>query len=128
MKKTPLTRKQDSDAGMAATLLLLLGYWFFPSRPLLAGATLCLVANMIWPGVFRPFAIFWYGLSSILGAVVSRIILGIVFFGIVTPIGLLIKVAGKDSLKLKKMKDSPGSLLVEKNKTFESKDLIHPYS
>jgi hypothetical protein len=38
------------------------------------------------------------GLGIVLGFFVSRIILSIIFFGVITPIGLLMKLFGKDIL------------------------------
>lgn len=44
----------------------------------------------------------WMKLGILLGKVVSPIALGILFFGVVTPIGVMIRIAGKDPLRLKR--------------------------
>ena len=46
-----------------------------------------LVLNMVVPTVYKPVAVFWLGLSRMLGTVVSRILLTVVFFLIVVPMG-----------------------------------------
>jgi hypothetical protein len=43
----------------------------------------------------------WTGLGLLLGKVVSPVALGILFYGVVAPIGLLVRVTGKDPLRLK---------------------------
>jgi hypothetical protein len=59
--------------------------------------------------------------------VVPRILLAIVFFVVVTPIGVLRRLAGKDSLKLRAFKASPDSVMLERNHTFIGGDLERPY-
>ena len=44
----------------------------------------------------------WMKLGVLLGRVVSPIALGILFFGVLTPIGVLIRLTGKDPLRLKR--------------------------
>jgi len=85
------------------------------------------VVNMVKPEIYRPIAVLWLGLSDLLGAVVSRILLSMVFLFVVTPISLLRRWLGKDSLKLRDFKTGQGSVMVERNHTFVSKDLERPY-
>ena len=41
----------------------------------------------------------WFRFGIILGAIIAPIIMAIIFFLVVTPIGLLMKIMGKDLLK-----------------------------
>ena len=43
----------------------------------------------------------WTKLGVLLGKVVSPIALGILFYGVITPIGAVMRLAGKDALRLK---------------------------
>ena len=43
----------------------------------------------------------WMGLGFILGLVIQPIILGLIFFGIFTPIAFVMRVFGRDELRLK---------------------------
>lgn len=47
----------------------------------------------------------WMGLAIVLGAIVSRVILTLLFYVVVTPIGLLRRLFGGDGLGLKRDKD-----------------------
>ena len=49
-----------------------------------------------------PFNKLWFKFGILLGSVVSPIVMGLVFFLVVTPISLLLKLFGKDVLMLKK--------------------------
>lgn len=85
------------------------------------------VVNMIVPQVYKPLGYLWFGLSDLLSAVVSKIMLSIVFFGVVTPIALLRRLSGKDSLKLRAFKGGKDSVMVERNHSFIGRDLESPY-
>lgn len=50
--------------------------------------------------LLKPFHKLWIGLSLVLGFVMSRIILTILFYLVVTPIGLLAKIVGKKFMPL----------------------------
>ena len=62
----------------------------------------------------------WIKFGELLGKIIAPIVMSIVFFLIVTPIGLVLKIVKKDLLKLKFNNDK--SYWVEKDKTIESMD------
>ena len=51
--------------------------------------------------ILTPFNKLWFKFGLFLGKIVSPIIMGIIFFLVVTPIGLLMRLLGKDVLNLK---------------------------
>ena len=51
--------------------------------------------------VLTPLNKLWFKFGIFLGKIVSPIIMGIIFFLVVTPIGLLMRFIGKDVLNLK---------------------------
>jgi hypothetical protein len=62
-----------------------------------------------------------------MGIFASKMILTIIFFGIVTPIGLCRRIAGSDALKLRAFKAGKQSVMRVRNHTFIGKDLEQPY-
>ena len=122
-----ITKDQSRDTGMAMVLLLLLVAASRKREVYLIVAMALHVVNMIVPKVYKPVAVFWLGLSDLLGSVMSRILLSIVFFGVVTPIGIFRRLLGRDSLKLRAFKASKESVMVERNHTFVAQDLDTPY-
>ncbi len=62
----------------------------------------------------------WIKFGELLGKIIAPIVMSIVFFLIVTPIGLVLKIVKKDLLKLKFNNDK--SYWIEKSKTIESMD------
>jgi Saxitoxin biosynthesis operon protein SxtJ len=125
--KRKITKDQSRDTGMAMVLLLLIAAASRKREGYLIGAMVLHVINMIWPQVFRPLAVLWLGLSDLMGSFVSKILLSIVFFAVVTPIAIFRRLAGKDSLKLRAFKAGKDSVMVERNHTFVGEDLERPY-
>jgi saxitoxin biosynthesis operon SxtJ-like protein len=122
-----VTGDQSRDTGMAMVLLLLLALLKWGRNEFLVAALIVHVVNMIAPQVFRPVAIVWFGLAHLLGAVASRVLMLVVFALVVTPIGLLRRALGKDSLRLRAFRAGEGSVMIERNHTFTAGDLEKPY-
>jgi Saxitoxin biosynthesis operon protein SxtJ len=121
------TPDQARDTGMALVLLCLLIVQFKHAYKLVPVAIILLIITMAWPRAFKPLAGLWFGLSHVLGTVMSKVILTLVFFIIVTPIGLLRRLMGKDSLQLKKFKKDRDSVFLVRAKLVDKKDLHKPY-
>ena len=51
--------------------------------------------------ILTPLNKLWFKFGIFLGKIVSPIIMGIIFFFVVTPIGVLMRIFGKDVLNLK---------------------------
>lgn len=122
-----LSKKQISDAGMAFALLLVIIGFLLHNELFFKLLIPALIINILIPKFFYPFAVFWYGLANILSNTVSKILLSIVYFVVVMPMGLLRRLFGKDSLFLKKFKRDRSSVLIERNYTFSAKDIKNPF-
>ena len=124
LKATP---EQAKDTGMAMVLIcLLLGYWGKFAKFLPVSLVL-LIITMTWPKAFTPLAGLWFGLSHLLSRVVSRVILTVLFFLVVTPIGLIRRLTGADALQLKKWKQGRDSVFVIREGPVQGKDMLNPY-
>ena len=62
-----------------------------------AGAILALAYYAV-PGWRRPMFVGWMYAASPIGFVMSHLLLGVVYFGVVTPIGLLMRAMGHDPM------------------------------
>ncbi len=122
-----ITKAQSRDTGMAIVLILLLISYFTGDSLYFKIAIPVLILNMIWPAVYKPFAYLWLGFSHLLGTVMSKIILSIVYFLLVVPVGLSRRAVGKDSLQLKKWKKGTGSVFKNRDHKFSLKDLETPF-
>ncbi len=124
---TASTPEQAKDTGMAMVLICLLLGYFGKFPQFLPLSIALLVLTMAWPVAFKPLAGVWFGLSHALGQVVSKIILTLVFFLLVTPIGLIRRWAKADSLQLRKWKQGTDSVFVAREGAITGKDLENPY-
>jgi len=57
--------------------------------------------GLLAPAALRPIEKGWIKLGELMGMVVTPIVMGVMFFGIITPIGLLMRAIGKDLLDQK---------------------------
>lgn len=68
----------------------------------LATAAAFAVAAFAAPRVLKPLNTLWFKFGMLLGAVIAPLVMMIIFFLVVTPIGLLMRLFGKDPLRLKR--------------------------
>ena len=83
------------------------GQWHAVEAGWVAAGILSL-AGLIFPPLIRPVFVGLILLTYPVGWVVSHVLLGIIFYGVVTPIGLILRWSGHDPLSLKEV---PGSSL-----------------
>ena len=124
---TNISKEQAKDTGMAMVLILLLIGFFFEENIFFKISITVLIINMIIPNIYKPIAIIWLGLSHLLGTIVSSMILTLVFFIVVTPIGLFRRLIGIDSLKLKKFKQGNESVMEIRDFTFTHNEIEKPF-
>lgn len=82
------------------------GYFFSRSAFNVAYGFTGLVAVLVVVTYFKADALsplnqLWMKLGLMLGAIISPIVLGIIFFGLFTPIALFMRLIGRDELRIK---------------------------
>ena len=70
----------------------------------LALAIIFFVLGFINSKLLTPFNQIWFKFGIFLGNIIAPLIMGIVYFFVITPTGLITKLLGKDLLNLKKNK------------------------
>jgi hypothetical protein len=120
-------RSRAVDTGMALTLVCLIVGLLRGAPGWFALATALLVVNMTAPKVFGPAAKLWFGLSGLLGAVMSKVILSAIYFVVLTPVGLLRRALGKDTLRLTGFKKGTDSVFHIRSGPFTPADLKTPF-
>jgi Saxitoxin biosynthesis operon protein SxtJ len=55
----------------------------------------------IAPGLLKPLNLLWARFGALLHKIVTPIILGMIFFAVVTPMAIVFKILGKDPLRLR---------------------------
>jgi hypothetical protein len=112
IKKLPMDRRALRNFGLLmAGVLLLAGGWLWwmsaASWPwLLGGAALLGVIGLVLPMVLKPIYRAWMIFALMMGWVMTRVILTLVYFLVVTPIGYLGRALGEQFLHLKRSDES----------------------
>ena len=57
--------------------------------------------SFIKPNILRPLNIIWIKFGEVLGLVIAPIVMALVYFFILTPISIIVRIFGKDLLNLK---------------------------
>ena len=94
-------RKSALTAG--AVFLLIAAWSFYRDRPAAVAVTgglgsIIVAVGLLWPAGALAFHSGWMRLAAVLGWVNSRILLGIMLYGIMTPMGRLMRLFGRDPL------------------------------
>ncbi len=96
--------------GILATIAwqewLIFSFGLGEARPIVAGVFVALAAwsaffSLVWPRANLPVYIGLTILSYPIGFVLSSLIMGTLFFVLITPLGIFFKMTGRDSLKRK---------------------------
>ena len=115
IKKIPVDRKALRSFGLLmASVLLLAGGWLWwksaATWPWAAvSAALLAAVGLAIPSVLKPFYKGWMILALIMGWVMTRVVLTLVYYLVLTPIGFLGRAFGEQflQLKLKRSEETP---------------------
>ena len=101
-------------------LLIIAGFLFWKEKEsfqilLTFGVTLCILGIAI-PFILKPIYWVWMIFATILGWIMTRVILSSLFYIILTPIGLILRFFGKQFLELRwdKSKESYWNYKIKK--------------
>jgi hypothetical protein len=84
--------------------------------------------GLVLPRFLKPIHKIWMGISLILGWIMTRVILALLFFLVVTPTGLLARLFGKEFLELKFRKgDAKSFWVAREKKEFRPQDYENQY-
>ena len=86
-------------------LLIIAGFLFWKGKEsfqilLTFGVSLCILGIVI-PFILKPIYWIWMIFATILGWIMTRVILSLLFYIIFTPIGLILRFFGKQFLELR---------------------------
>ena len=95
----------DRSFGLTfAVILALAGLWLAwkasPYAPAAFGvAALFLLAALLLPRALHPLNVAWMGLAQLLNRVVSPLVMGLIYFGLLTPVAAVLRWRGRDLLR-----------------------------
>lgn len=128
MDKLNLSTKNLRKFGitMAIAFVMISFFIFIKHRnsllPAVIAAIIFFISAVLIPNLLKPVYIFWMRLAFILGWINTRLILCVIFFLILTPIGLVIKLSGNDLLDRKTDKNRQSYWIKKDKKEFSPAD------
>jgi len=122
-----VTKKQCIEFGQTAILITIFAALYLRQNSFVIAAFICTLITVLAPVIFYPFAIGWFGILKILSFISTCTILSLVFFLVVTPMGLLRRLSGKDRLKMKQFKKDNQSVMEERNHLYAEGDFINTF-
>ena len=125
-----LSKKSVRKFGLlVGVVLILIAAWMFlkhrfeNTRLLLSAIGILLILlGVLIPSLLKGVYRFWMGIAFAIGWIVSRILLIILFYIIITPTGLLLRLFGKDLLDIKSKNKRESywiSKIIEKKPNYE---------
>ena len=75
-------------------------------------AALFLVAGLLRPSTLNPLNLIWLRFGLLLHKVVNPIVMALLFYGTVLPTGLVMRMMGRDLLRLKRQPDAESYWIV----------------
>ncbi len=123
----PSRRQLRQFGWIAAAAFPLLAFVFGRAElVLVALGVASLVFSLVWPPGNRPLFVLMSLISYPIGFVVSHVALAILFFGVLTPVGLLFRLLGRDPLARRFEPDKP-SYWVDLPKVSSKKDYFRQF-
>jgi len=116
------SREKDTIITIMVGFLVL--YGIFPVKGFWIAALVVGLAGIISGKLAQWIHKTWFFFSEILGYMMSRIVLGTLFFVILLPIAFMAKLFRKDIMMLKR---SYPSYFVDRNMEYQPKDLERPW-
>jgi predicted membrane metal-binding protein len=106
--------KPSSDRSfglVVATFFLIVGFWpLVRAQPIrwwaLGVAAVFALLALLWTAALAPLNRLWVKLGALLYKVVSPVVMALLFYVTVTPIALLMRLLGKDPLRLRRDPDA----------------------
>lgn len=110
--KTPSERSFGITFAAVFALLAAFSYWHRGASTTfavtIAVSIVFAVATLIAPRILRPLNLIWLKFGLLLHKIVNPVIMGILFFGIFTPMGVVMRIFGVDFLRTKKKQAAMG--------------------
>ena len=94
--------------------------WFTTGSIRIWAAGLAVVlagAGLVQPRLLRPLNTLWFRFGQLVGRVMSPVIMGLIFFCVITPVGFLMRVFGNDPMRMKRSASKASLWIVRNDKT-----------
>jgi hypothetical protein len=128
IKEIKSTKKDLRNFGLVVggVLVAIGAFLYWKDRPahpyfLIIGGALVLT-GLLLPALLKPFQKVWMGFAVVMGFFMTRVILTILFFLVLTPLAIIAKLVGKRFLELKPDKTKMSYWNIRETKPLDKKE------
>ncbi|MEE9543029.1 MAG: SxtJ family membrane protein [Thermodesulfobacteriota bacterium] len=128
IKAIKSTRKELRNFGLVVggVLFAIGAFLYWKERPahpyfLIIGGVLAF-AGLILPSILKPFQKVWMGFAVVMGFFMTRVILTILYFAVLTPISIAARIFGKKFMELKIPEEKESYWNIRDVKKLDKKD------
>ena len=100
MCKNNLNVPSNKKFGIFFSLIFLILYLYLSNNFFLITSVIFLFLSLFYSEILQPLNNLWFKLGILLGSIVSPIVLGCIFFILITPISIIGKIFKRDHLKI----------------------------
>ena len=122
-----INKKECVEFGLLSILLTLISAIIRGDISIVTVAVVLVLITMILPFAFYPFAYLWFKLVRLMRNFGPAILLSIVFYLVVTPMGALRKLQGKNGLQRKDFKKGTGSVMRTRDHLYNTADFLRMF-
>ena len=122
-----LTKQRCMEFGLLVVLICSLWAYYKQEYKLILFACLFALMSLIAPLLFYPFAWCWFRLAAILNRLSTTVILALLYFLLVIPVGVVQRLLGRDPLRIRQFKKGQQSVMIIRNHIYEPQDLSHTF-
>jgi len=104
----PSAKQLRQFAALEIVFFAIVSAWLYcnSSSPQVAVAVIAVAAvvgvlGMVWPALVRPIYVAWMAIVFPIGWLVSHLLLAILFYLVISPIGVIMKLCGYDAMQRK---------------------------
>lgn len=121
-----IDKKKNIELGIVLSLILVI-VSAYCRIDLTVVVVIALVVTLLIPVIYTPFTWLWFRLGDLLSLIITRCVLFLLFFLIITPAGILRRLMKKDPFRLKQFGKSQESVFCKQKKAFSAQDLEKQY-
>ena len=117
-----MNREKNLETCLVIATGLIIAWFVYQAKSLLIAAVVIGIIGAFINPLAHWINWLWYKIAEVMGAITSRVLLSIIFFGFLFPIALLYRLFNGDGLQL--TKKEKGSYWTDTAKKYEKKDLV----
>jgi hypothetical protein len=122
-----ITKEMRKDTGIVFGLVMLYIGIVAENSLLLKLSFAVFLSSILIPAIFTYPAVVWFKISEILGFIVSKIVLAVIYLIVVLPVSFIRKIFGSDPMMINNFGKSDKGTWTKREHQYSNYDFIKPF-